>query len=1059
MKGNVKQLLTIALVLFSAVFAFAQVKTYSGTVVGADGTALPGVNVKVVGTAKGTSADFDGNFTISAEKGQKLQFSFVGYKDKDVTLGDVTTLNIQMEEDASVLDDVVIVAYGTAKKKDLTGAITTVTSKDIENRQVSTVTRTLEGQVAGLTVTSSTGQPGTDATIRLRGVGSMYSDDTALILLDGVPYPSNLSTINPDDIESVTVLKDAASTALYGSRAANGIVAVTTKRGRTAAKSQISFTARTGWNEAGDQFYDVIDNPAQQYELTWQALKMYYYLNTGQWNTTAGTFASQNLLGILGYNAFKLPEGARYLVDPTTGKIVEGAQQLYSTNWRDELYSRNVRHDYNVSVRGGGDKTSYYMSLGYLSDPSYVVNSSFERFSARMTVDTHVTNWLKAGGGFSYTHRVSNFPPYGQDASLSSNNLFAFAKMFSTIYPVYALDKDGNIKYDEEGNKMYDYGSGQTDRAIAMGNRPVWAGYNPLTYMTKDKFEDKYDNINANVYAEAKFLRDFTFKATFDMNNVQGKSMTFQNNEEGIASQPSLNGYLYKSSSETLTLNANQTLTWSREFGKHHVDVLVGHEYYYAKSSSLGAGMINMLIPGITEFSNFITADGEPSSYTNAIALESYFGRAQYNYDNKYYVSASLRTDGTSKFRYDKWGTFWSVGASWRIAEENWMQNAAWVNELKVRASVGTSGNQEVFSNYPYTDLWSVSNNNGKFAIAQSQTGNPSLTWESVFTIDAGLDFRLWNKFHGSIDYYRRDTNDLIFPVKQAASTGRSSRYENSGKLRNSGIEIDLNYDIFNTQKLYWSVNFNGAHNKQQILSLPDYLMEALNGEGYVNGSYLWKIGKDMYNIYYGSGAGIDPETGYLTYWYEDPVDGVTKRTSDYSKQTKYEQGSSLPDFQGGFNTTFRYAGFDLSISTTFSLGGYAQDSSYLNYTWYGFVPRGWNLHKDLLDSWTPDNTDASMPFLSYGIDSQPGQDFSTQFISKSYFNIKNITVGYTVPASVTNKIGMSTLRVFASCENPWFVSARKGFDPRTSISPSSSANFAGYSQMRTVTFGLNVNF
>ena len=477
--------------------------------------------------------------------------------------------------------------------------------------------------------------------------------------------------------------------------------------------------------------------------------------------------------------------------------------------------------------------------------------------------------------------------------------------------------------------------------------------------------------------------------------------------------------------------------------------------------------MMNMLIPGIAEFSNFITVRANPYSYTNSTSMESFFAQGQYNYNNKYYFLASVRMDGASKFKYNKWGTFYAVGASWRIAEENWMKDAHWVNELKVRASYGTTGNQEIYDadgysmDYPYTDLWEVSDNNGSFAVNQSQVGNPDLSWETVASFDLGVDFRLWNRFHGSLDYYRRTTNNLIYLVSQAASTGRPARYENDGKLGNYGFEFDLNYDIFNSNKLFWSVNFNGSFTQQKILALPDYLMEQAEGKGYVRGSYLWKIGKDMYNIYYGEGAGIDPETGYKLYW-KDTVDengNVTGRekTANYNEQTKYEQGSARPDFMGGFNTTFRYAGFDLSVSTNFQIGGWVNDTNYLNGMYYGFLG-GKTQNRDLLtNSWTPDNTSATLPMYTYGTDTDPGQDFKQNFVSASYFNLKNVTVGYTLPKSVTDKMLMSSLRVYASGENLWFVSGRQGFDPRTDISAGST--FSAYSQIRTVTFGVNVNF
>lgn len=1062
MKGNLRQLLTIALVFFAVVFAQAQVKTYSGVVVSAeDGQTMPGVNLKVVGTAIGTSADFDGNFTISASKGQKLEFSFVGYKNKIVVLGDATTLKITLEQDASVLDDVVIVAYGTAKKKDVTGAITTITSKDIENRQVSTVTRAIEGQVPGIQVTSSTGQPGSDATIRIRGVGSMYSSNTAMIMLDGVPYPSNVSTINPDDVESVTVLKDAASTALYGSRAANGILMITTKKGKKGDAPRVSLSVKLGSNSKAMPEYDYITDPQQYYEQSWNALRHYYGTQTGDF-TNGKLWASMNLLNALGYNAYKLSDGTQYLIDPASGKLSEGSRLLYNDSWSDELYSSNFRQEYNMSITGGGDKTDYYLSVGYLSDPSYVVNSSFERISSRFNINSQVNDWFKVGATFSYTRRNSNNPGYGTSSgSLSSNDLFTWSKVMGPIYPFYARNADGSIKYKDNGEAIYDYGNGQSDPSIG-SRRPYRSGYHPLTYMTKDKFRTIYDNLQLSGYAEAKFLRDFKIKATFSTDQIFGDELTFQNNEEGIASQPTINGLLAKGKSQRSVYNTNQILEWGHQYGDHRLDAMVGHEFYYQKYQYSDAAMINMLIPGVMDFSNFITPYGNPTSYTSPIALESYFARVSYNYKSKYFAEASVRRDGSSKYRYDKWGTFWAVGASWRMAEENFIKNNSnWINELKIRANIGSTGNQELTAtSYPFSNLWTIGESNGDFTITQAWTGNRDLTWEKVLSMDAGVDFRFWNKFHGAIDVYRRVTTDLVFPVPQAPSTGRTSRYENDGKLANQGIELDLNYDIFNNSKVFWTVNFNLAHNKQKILRMPAVIQDQMNNGGYVNGGYLWKVGKDQYNIYYGESAGVDPETGFMMYW-KDVLDDAgnvigREKTKNYEEQTKYEQGSAMPDVIGGFNTTIRYAGFDLSINTNFQIGGWVQDMEYVNMIYFN---PGWNIHKDVVSrAWTPENTNATLPMLLYGPDDpMPGQDFQNFFLRASYFNLKNVTLGYTLPARVTDKIGLSSVRVFASGENLWLSSARKGFDPRTAVSAGSQSFM--YSQMRTVTFGLNVNF
>lgn len=1081
MKGKFRQLLTLALVFFSVVFAQAQVRTYSGVVVSSeDGQTLPGVNIKIAGTSRGTAADFDGNFTISAQKGQTLVFSFVGYKDKSVVLGDSRELTVTLAPDATMLDDVVVVAYGTAKKKDLTGSISTVTAGEIKNRQVSTVTRALEGQVSGLQVTSSTGQPGTDATIRIRGIGSMNASNSAMILVDGVPYPSTLSTINPDDIATVTVMKDPASTSIYGARAANGIVAVTTKRGKSNEKMNVTLNARMGYNENGISNYETINDFTQYYETAFLGLRGYAYKAGGMSWDNAGLYAAQNLMPALGYMAFKLPDpypqSLMYLVDPTTGKVREGAQQLYTNSWTDELYKRNFRQEYSVGVSGGSEKTSYYLSLGYLSDPSYVVNSSFERFSSRLNLDSQVNSWLKAGAGMSFVHRISNAPSnYGGD--LNTLNIFTFSKMYSDIYPVFARNADGSIRYDANGNKMYDYGN-KADANFGDGSDPsiggsapniaqgtgLMANTNPLTYMTKDKFTSVFDNFSGNAYAEAKFLRHFTARATVSVDMVFQNQKSFQNNQEGIGSEPANNGSLSNQRQTTMVINTNQVITWDRNFGDHHVDVLVGHEFYYTKQDYVGTAMKNMLIPGMDELNNFITMNGNSRGYTNSTALEGYFARANYNYKDKYFLSGSIRRDGTSKFRYHKWGTFWSAGLAWRIGEENFIRNnASWINELKLHFSVGTTGNQDVnATDYPYTDMYTVSESNGEFVVTQSYWGNPNLRWEDNLQYDLGIDFRFWNRFYGSIGAYHRITRNLIYGVLQAPSLGMGADrtiLTNDGKLANQGLEIELGYDILANRNVYWNVSITGSTYRQKLLELPDYLTESLNGEGYVNGAYLWKKGKDQYNLYLRRFAGVDSETGDILYWKDvkDADGNVTGRekTAQGDEASKYEVGSAIPDFAGGLNTTVRYAGFDLSINTTFQIGGLVNDGEYSNLTW-GSSVLGRKVHKDLVgNTWTPLNKEASQPLLMYN-EGYLGT-YERDYISASYFALKNITLGYTVPESATKSIGLSTVRVFASVENLLLVSKRKGLDPRQSITAATS--YPGYGQIRSVSFGVNVNF
>ncbi len=746
-----KIVLLLVASLTCGLLASAQTKQVSGTVKDANGNAIVGATVIVDGTTIGTNTGTDGSFRISAPANGNLLVSFIGYEDQKIAIAGKTNIEVVLQDNYTAIEGVTVQTFGELKKKDLTGSITAVTAKDLQKMTVSSVANALEGAVPGIQSYSTTGQPGTDAAIYIRGIGSINGNQAALIVVDGVPYSSALSSINPLDIESVVVSKDAAANALYGSRAANGVIFVTTKKGARNQKANITFEAKWGWNEMGVGEHETMQNPGDYYERTYAGIYNYFAVNNpGVSHDALANAAYSNLFPMTGnYMAYKLPEGET-LIDFATGKINPNAQLLYADNYDDYLFTKQFRQEYTLSISGGNDKMDYYVSGNFLDDPSYVIMSSFKRYSGRAAVNAQVTNWMKLGTNVSYSRRDTDDPGFGDGAN--TGNVFMWTQWQAPVVPFYARDLDGNIRYNPDGTMMYENGGGRTlspygetyDMFNALNNYA-----NPMESMSRDVNNKIRDNIYANAYVDITFLKDFKFTANFTLDNVYNYTTYFQNNEYGYGT--SLNGFVQKSVSHYNSYNTQQMLNYKKSINDlHNVDVMIGHEFNKTDNNSLAAYKTNIFYPGVPELGNAVSAYLDSSTSERVItSLEGYFARANYNYDDRYFLSLSYRYDGSSLFKYNKWGHFWSVGGSWRITQEEFMKHALWVNDLRLRATYGVSGNQ-LNSAYPYTNLWSIGESNGQPTISQSSVGNPDLSWERNNQVDVGLDFRLWDRLTGT---------------------------------------------------------------------------------------------------------------------------------------------------------------------------------------------------------------------------------------------------------------------------------------------------------------------
>ena len=1041
MRKLLLSILAVVCVIFAGV---AQNKMIHGTVTDASGNPVVGAAVVVTGTGSGVTTNSDGRFAVSAPANGKLVVSFLGYVTQQVSIDNRSQIDIQLVEDSQSIDDVVVVAFGSKRKQDLVGSVSTVKKDIIQNAQTASISSALEGAVAGLQLVTSSGQPGQDASIYLRGIGSMSGSNGALIVVDGTPFNGKLSDINPQDIASISVSKDAVSNSLYGSRASGGVIMVTTKTG-SRDKVRINFQGSWGVTQRAYKDYDMATDAGEFYQLTWYGLRNTAWAG-GMSLADAGLYASENLLDEVGnYNSFIIPAG-EYLVNPD-GSLNPNRKVRYNDSFADAMFQSSLRQEYNVSASGGTNNTDYYMSIGYLDNDSYVLGSNYERFTTRANVNSKLRRWLKVGANISYSRTQQNGV---QEGTGLASNPFSVARSWAPIYPVHAYDANGNMVLDEKGNPVWDAGTGQTEGTVS---RPMATNQNVIANLQEDIRRSLYHNLMSRAYAEVTFLKDFTFTVnySYDFTNVDGTTYYTPTIGDGA----SFGGRSTRSMQNSITSNISQILAYNKYFGndkQHNISAKVGHEYYQRKGSYVGGQKTNFLDPANPELDN-----GGPmqalSSSTYMHNIEGIFAMADYNYANKYYVSASYRADGTSRF-LNRWGHFWSVGASWRISSEKWMQGASsWLNDLKIRASYGTQGNENVLNYMPYQDQYTVSYDGSSIGYTTTFYGNPDLTWEKQSTVDVGLDFRLGNFFYGSIEWFSRTTSDMLFSRPLATSSGRPYKWDNIGAMKNSGVELELNFDIFNRKDLQWTVSLVGSSYSNVLMTLPEENRE----EGMRNGSYFKLMeGHSRYEYNLKQYAGINEETGEGLWWATDE-NGEKVKTHNYSAADyEFIGKEAFPDFTGGLSTSFQWKGIDLSIATAFQIGGWAYDSDYSSAMSQSFYV---GHHRDLWNTWNPATQSGQYPIWNRNDNSNSYlQTSDAHLVTASYFSLRNITIGYTFPKSWMKKIGIEGIRVYLTADNVALVSARQGFDPRVSISGSNSS-FGGYAPLRSISAGLNLTF
>ena len=1062
--------MVLTLVSLAAQAQNIQVK---GTVKDQAGEPIVGANVVLQGSTRVyTLTDADGAFSLNVPADGVLDVTCMGYQAQSVGVNGKGIVNVVLTDDSQLLEETIVVAFGTATKESFTGSAKVLDSDVLANSQVSAVTSALVGQVAGVQLSQSNGAPGSTPSIRIRGFSSITAGKEPLYVVDGMPYDGDINNINPADVESMTVLKDAASNALYGARGANGVIMITTKKAKE-RNAVITLDAKVGVNQRALQNYDLVTDPAQYYEMHYGALYDYYTTN-GVSPTDAFLRANSNLFadannGGLGYNVYTYPEGQSLIgvngkLNPnaTLGRIVNyGGQDYLITpdDYMKEGYRNAIRQEYNLSVAGGGEKSNFFASIGYLDNKGITYNSDMTRFTSRLKADYQAKPWLKTGGNLSYTK--FNYNSLSDDGSSNSTgNIWAFTSQIAPIYPLYVRDGQGNKMVDADGITMMDYGDGMN---AGLG-RPFIKNANPLLANQLNTRNSEGNAFGASGFADISFLKYFKFTVNASTTIDESRGTTVTNPYYGQFA--SSGGTLGKSHTRSSAFNTQQILNYTQEFaGRHHVNVMLGHEYYDRKYAYLYGSKQKMFSQDNKELIAAVIDNQNAYSYTTEYNNEGFFSRVQYDDNNTFFLSASFRRDASSKFAPEyRWGNFWSVGAAYVISKERFMENVKWIDLLKLKASYGSQGNDNIDS-YLYTDTYDIVPSDGEVAVSFSGKGKRDITWETNTNFNAGVEFTLFNGvLDGSIEYFNRKTTDMLFAFNVAPSLGYTYYYDNVGDMRNYGMELGLTVNIINKKDFNWSINANATKVKNRILYLHDDV-KTLNIEGYDgynSGSYFIGEGLPLYTRYLKKYAGVDSETGQsLWYKYKKDDDGnPTKEletTANYSEGEYFLADSPIPDWYGGFGTSFYWKGIDFSINFSYQIGGKAYDSAYATFMSSPSAgSTGSNFHKDLLKAWTSENTSSNIPRFQYN-DLYNGASSDRFLTNASYLNIENINLGYTLPSKWTSKVGIQSLRIYAAAENVFYWSVRQGFDPRNSFT--GNASFASYLPIRTISGGITLKF
>lgn len=1073
--------------------AQVQARTVKGVVIDAGtGEAIIGATVMPIGGGQGAATDFDGKFTLNVPDNVKTaRVSSVGYKEKVVNLS--ADMRIELADASTNLDDVVVVAYGTATKESLTGSVSVIGSKEIEDRPVTSVTAALEGNAPGVQVNSTTGAPGSSPSIVIRGIGTINGVATPQYVVDGMIFNGDLSDLNPSDIESMTVLKDAASCALYGVRASNGVVLITTKKAKQAGHTEVTLSIREGMYTRGLPEYNRLSTDQWMEAMFSTAANQ---LMSGQPQNypdraTANAFLQQYFVDnqLQGQNVYNMPGNELFDAE---GKLVAGAHVLpgyTDLDWWDAVSRTGMRQEYNLNIASAGEKYNMFASVAYLNEKGYMLKTDFERFNGRFNVNIMPTSYLKAGVNMNASYQTSQ----AQSSAGTANSANPFSTQFyAPIFPYYAHDENGDIIY-ENGKPQWNMRGRNDNRNVAFELRNDFTEYTGST-------------IDANAYATAVIPYGFELSIRGNLNRTYGTGKRYQNRILGDAAPY---GTLQTASSQDRYHTFMQQLTWNHDYGNdmhmHHIDVFMGHENTSVYQETVGTMMREQMEDGYYANDNFLDILSNPSGSIGEGRTESYLARARYNFDQKYFAEASVRRDGADRFsKENRWGTFWSVGGSWVISKENFMHNIDWVNYLKFRASYGVVGNYLSAPALSWSSQYvRISNVSNTAMLVRATIGNPDLVWEGQRTLDLGLEGSLFNnRLNFSIGYFDKTSNDLIFKTRTASSLGfvlgngaaLTTPY-NIGKVANRGWELSFNGTVMRTNDFQWTASIDATFMQSRILTLP------FNNQDYANGIQRLSVGRSMYSWYMPTFVGVDQMTGKSLYAFEESEyryhykDAMSEEQlqANWAQQVESAQaagelveingkqyttsstyatnawhGNAIPTVYGSFGSQFSWKGINFGFLFTYSLGGKVLDSDYQSLM--SVSSYNSNYHVDVLKAWTgvPEGMTADSPnrIDPNGIPqnnaamAQANNMTSSRFLTNaSWLVLKNINISYDLPKSWSNRLQLQNINIGFTADNLFTVAARKGLNPQKTFSGYDSASGASFVTSRVFSFQLTARF
>ncbi|MBR4263834.1 MAG: SusC/RagA family TonB-linked outer membrane protein [Paludibacteraceae bacterium] len=1109
-----KKIFTLLMLAMFSVGIYAD-QVVSGVVVDAKGEPVIGASIQAKGTTQGTISDYDGKFEMTvADDVQTLVVSFVGMATKEVAAG--KNLRISLEENTEVLQDVVVTGYGNVSKGSFAGSAQAVDAENIEKKSPSEISKALAGEVAGVQVVTTTGQPGEAASVRIRGIGSINASSAPLYIVDGVPYEAAyIATIDPGDIASTTILKDATATSLYGSKGANGVIVITTKKGTSGEQGKIDVDVKYGANMRLLPMYDVITDPKEFVEMAWMSI-----YNTSSRATESGKAnqAGNDLFSGKGipepYNLWQVVnEDGTINTNPRGNQLIgndgrflgaeDGVQYKPGrdkmTSWRDAIFRVGQKLDATVRISGGTEKTTYFTSIGYLKDEGYYIGSSYDRFTVRSNVDFQPKKWLKGNVNMAYTY--SKQDRAGQGDNMNSG--FVYVNQMAPVFPVYLYNADGSIQVDPKtGGYAYDYGM------FEGYGRPFGSGINPAGSLRHDRDNIVQHFVMAGGQLEVKFYKDLKLIVNANLQYRGAKESEFTNAYYGDAAGI---GRIAIEEDNQMWITFNQLLEYNKTIGEHSIRAMAGHESQIARTSWTYGSKSHVAAPNgenVLEWGNAIRNTGLTSA-TNTNSLESYLATASYIYNERYGITGNYRADGASKFaKGHRWGHFGSVGASWMFTNEQFMEPAKdWLKDGKLRLSWGVLGNQSIPAQYAY-DLYSIEYVDGEVGYVWEQKGNENLTWERSQQIDLGLEFGLSKYLDFEFDYFWKHIDNLLFYQPVAPSMGFSARPINGGAMINQGVELQLKAHAVDTRNVKLDIRFNGSHYDHKITKLPDFMasnkeMQWAAGLDIGHSPFEWSIpeyagidenGQAVYVGYYDPSLGgfggsnsadnlqiygqsgnnyVSNVPAYMNKYYpgkkvEDVLatQPITGNDSRYAG-SNYIGKSRIPDFQGGFGVDLEAYGFSVSVTCSYGIGGYGYDNIYAQLMNSDKIGRS-NWHVDMRNAWNAMMTDAekaaavamgtkAVPRLSNGSDLYANMG-STRFLtSLSYLSLNNIRIGYSFPKKWMEKIKFNSLNIYVTADNLAIASARKGYNPMTSFNGTSDAY--QYTPLSTIMGGIKFQF